>query len=94
MDKSRMLELAGVLNEAAEYSDSVEFTHDYETVLSHVQQIYKIINTKKWDNWMKVTERNFSVKTTDTSDAIKRHVKGLKKECDALEDEFDKADQG
>ena len=95
MDKNRLLELAGVLAEGSnEYSDSAEFTEDYTTVLYNIKKIGKIINTKKWDNWMKVTESNFSVKTIKANDDLKTHFKALSKAADSLELQMNKADEG
>lgn len=95
MDKNRLLELAGVLAEGKnEYSDSADFTEDYMTVLNNVQEIGKIINTKKWDNWMKVTEENYSVGTVNLNHTLKMHFKRLKEVTGFLEAAMDKADQG
>jgi len=94
MELKRLKELAGVLNEAKDYSDSAEFTEDYMTVLDNIKEIGKIINTKKWDNWMKVTEANFDVKTVKANDDLKTHFKALNKAADTLELQMNKADEG
>jgi hypothetical protein len=92
MKNDRLLELAGLLNEAKEYEDSAQFTEDYTTVLSMIDKIGKIINTKKWENWMKVTEQNYGVKTIDVSNNLKSEWKKLKKQSILLESQFNKAD--
>lgn len=94
MDKSRFLQLAGVLNEAEEYADSADFTEDYLTVLDNIKEINKIINTKKWDNWMKVTDKNYITKTIKFSDDLKSNMKLVKNAANALEQQMNKADQG
>ena len=94
MDKKRMLELAGVLNEADEYEDSAEFTEEYLTVLDNIKDIGKIINSKKWDNWLRITEKNYDVKTVKLNDDLKSHFKALNKIADALELQMNKADEG
>lgn len=94
MDKKRMLELAGVLKEADSYKDSAEFTEEYLTVLDNIKDIGKIINSKKWDRWMKVTETNYDVKLVKLNDELKSHFKALNKIADAIELQMNKADEG
>lgn len=92
MQKNRLLELAGVLSEAAEYSDSSEFTADYESVQDMIDKIGKIITTKKWENWMKVTEQNYGVKTIQSSGKLKADWTSLKFQFGFLDDQMNKAD--
>lgn len=94
MDNKRLLELAGVLKESTNYVDSADFTEDYLNLLDDVHNIFETVNSKRWNNWMKVTEQNYDVKTVKASDDLKAIAKELKKAAAVLESQMDKADQG
>ena len=94
MDKNRLLELAGVLKESTDYVDSADFTEDYLNLLDSVHNIFETVNSKRWNNWMKVTEQNYDVKTVKASNDLKTIAKELKKAAAVLESQMNKADEG
>lgn len=42
-----------------EYEDSGAFTDDMDMINSDIIKIKKIITSKKWNNWMKITDENY-----------------------------------
>ena len=91
MDNKRLLELAGILKESTDYVDSADFTEDYLNLLDSVHNIFETVNSKRWNNWMKVTEQNYDVKTVKASDDLKTIAKALKKAAAVLESQMNKA---
>lgn len=91
MEKNRLLHLAGVLNEASDYSDSTEFTEDYTNLLQNIDEMNKLVLSKKWNNWIKVTDKNYDTNLIDINDKLKSCLKSLKQISITLEHEMDKA---
>ena len=94
MDSTRLKNLAGImLSEAAnDYEDSAEFTADLEEVGSMINKIHKIVHSKKWINWCKITDENFDTQTINKNAGLTRQIDGMKKVFEMFEDEMRSAE--
>lgn len=90
MDSTRLKNLAGImLSEAAnDYEDSADFTADLEDVGSMINKIHKIIHSKKWINWCKITDTHYEAQTVNKNAALTRQIDGLKEVFGKFEDEI------
>jgi hypothetical protein len=50
----------GRLTEAKDYDDSGDFTEELLKVGAQIGEIEKIVHSPRWENWMQVTDDNFS----------------------------------
>jgi len=49
-----------VITEAkSEYDDSSEFTNELATMLMNIHKVRRIINSKRWKDWMKISDEQF-----------------------------------
>jgi len=86
MDMNKLRKLGGidqvteseVITEADQYKGSEEFMDD-------MADVYTILNSKRWEQWMKDTDSNFGTKNIH-KDAMK-----IKKMIRKLSDDLDKA---
>jgi hypothetical protein len=79
MDLKRMKELSGIIEGKPDYEESIEFTEDYTRIDGWVEDIEDIIDTRAWDNYMRVTEQNFGGNIKHLSDEMKHDFKAFVK---------------
>jgi hypothetical protein len=105
MSLQRIRELAGLpaveapkelLIEAkakAEYIDSAEFTDELVTVGSLIAKIKKIVESSRWEDWMKVTDENYTSGAMNLNKAVQKAVKNLDEAATKLEDHLNKVSE-
>lgn len=81
-----------VLVEAkAEYEDSADFTEDFYSLSSHVNNLEKIVKTPKFKAWMHVTDTNFGTECESKAANLSAALSNLKAALNDLEEELENA---
>lgn len=80
-----------VLLEAKDYSDSAEFTEEFYTMISKVNDIKRVVKAPRFMNWMKVTDHNFDTNCEQLGRAVVEATDALHQAVNDLEDNLDSA---
>ncbi len=78
------------LTEGMSYSDSAEFTDEFYTVMSKVNDIEKVIKHPRWMSYMKTTDTNYGTECEGHAQDAKSAVTALKSAMNNVNEEFDK----
>lgn len=80
------------INEASyAYKDSGEFTDDLTTVFGKIDEIKKIIDKRRWTDWMSITDQNFGSKCADKNKTMMEQFKRFEAAYHKLDEALDKA---
>lgn len=81
MDIEKVRKIAGIkLSEAKdEFEDSAEFTDEFFGTL---EKVFEKINSRRWKNWMKMTDQNYPTHTVAALEDVKRALKKLEAEIE------------
>ncbi len=90
MDLAHIRKLAGVLEEGKkkakeEYDDSAEFTDELADVGAAIEKVAAILEQKRWTDWMKITDQNYSTGCVDANRRMITKFKELKNLYEQLE---------
>jgi hypothetical protein len=79
------------INEAKDYDDSGDFTDELFVVSDHINKVKQIARQPRWNNWMQVTDDNFSTSCVALNNDFIEKLKELDTAFDALENELHSA---
>lgn len=74
------------------YEDSTDFTEEMGTLSVGVDEIGKIVKSKDFMAWMKVTDKNYDTQCETAAKGVISSFGELKKSVELLNDELDKAE--
>jgi len=89
MEIDRIKHLAGMTlqeGKASEYEDSAEFTDEMVTTFGAIEKFSKLFQSKKWKNWMKATDENYSTTCVSLNDRLITKFKEAANLAQQLED--------
>jgi Sec7-like guanine-nucleotide exchange factor len=90
----RVKELAGIqtlTEEKAEYEDSADFTEELSDVEEMTKKLFDIVGSKRWSNWMKITDTNYSTHCVQINKRLVDNVTKVKNCIEQLMDDLDDA---
>lgn len=82
-----------VIDESQEYEDSSEFTAEFYSLFSKLEEVKKIVQSAKFKHWMQATDTNFSTDVMSLVPSVEEGITALEASLKALEEEISKADE-